>query len=127
MKPALRHCQQYLRTRPRTVAAVTTLCTVALAASGYLLAVPLLAPLMVVFGASVRMQRARPEAAQARAEFAERTREERTRRQVVEERMRIARELHDGVTHHLALANAQAGVAAALMDTEPVRARQLVA
>ncbi|MFV0256833.1 MAG: sensor histidine kinase [Acidimicrobiales bacterium] len=58
-----------------------------------------------------------------RAERAERTRDETARRQVVEERLRIARDLHDAVGHHVAVANVQAGVAGHLLDTDPVAAR----
>ena len=39
----------------------------------------------------------------------------------------IARELHDVVAHHLALANAQAGAAAHLMVTKPEQAQKMVA
>jgi signal transduction histidine kinase len=66
------------------------------------------------------------EAAHARAEYAERTREEEARHRVAEERIRIARELHDVVAHHLALANAQATTAAHLRRTDPDKAWQLV-
>ena len=52
------------------------------------------------------------------AEFT-RLRREEARHRVAEERVRIARELHDVVAHHLALANAQAGTAAYLMRTRP--------
>ena len=45
--------------------------------------------------------------------------EERTRREVVAERLRIARELHDVLAHHLTLINAQAGVADYLVRTDP--------
>ena len=63
---------------------------------------------------------------QARAEHAERTREEEARLRVTEERMRIARELHDVVAHHLALANAQAGTAAHLARTDPEQAQRIL-
>jgi signal transduction histidine kinase len=53
-------------------------------------------------------------AVRKRAEYAERSREEEARHRVAEERVRIARELHDVVAHHLALANAQASTAAYL-------------
>ena len=50
---------------------------------------------------------------------ARRTRAERARRQVGEERLRIARELHDVVAHHMSLINVQAGVALHLVDRKP--------
>jgi signal transduction histidine kinase len=67
------------------------------------------------------------QAAQTRAEQAERTREEVARHRVAEERMRIARELHDVVAHHLALANAQAGTAAHVVRNRPDQAQQMLA
>ncbi|MCX4767596.1 histidine kinase [Streptomyces sp. NBC_01275] len=80
----------------------------------------------VVTGTLVRLQRAYVEAVQARAEYAEHGREEEARHRVVEERMRIARELHDVVAHHLALANAQAGTAAHLARTHPDRVQGIL-
>ncbi|GIM96539.1 sensor histidine kinase [Paractinoplanes toevensis] len=48
-------------------------------------------------------------------------------RAVQEERLRIARDLHDVVAHHIALVNAQAGVAHHLMPTHPEKAREALA
>ncbi|WP_062516361.1 sensor histidine kinase [Demequina gelatinilytica] len=59
-----------------------------------------------------------------RARQAEETREAVARGRVAEERLRIARELHDAVGHHVAVMNVQAGVAEALIDTDPARASE---
>ncbi|PWI43342.1 two-component sensor histidine kinase [Streptomyces sp. ICBB 8177] len=78
-------------------------------------------------GDAVRSRRAYVAAVEERAVRAERTREEEARRRVAEERMRIARELHDVVAHHIALVNVQAGVAAHVMERRPDQARQALA
>ncbi|WP_051950812.1 sensor histidine kinase [Actinacidiphila yeochonensis] len=75
--------------------------------------------LMPLVGGNLQLRRAYVDAAEARAVYAERTREEEARHRVAEERIRIARELHDVVAHHLALANAQAGTAAYLARAHP--------
>jgi signal transduction histidine kinase len=49
-----------------------------------------------------------------RAEEAERTRDEVARRRAMEERLHIARELHDSLTHSISVIKVQAGVAAHL-------------
>lgn len=43
------------------------------------------------------------------------------RRQIVSERLRIARELHDVVAHSMAMINVQASAAATLVGTDPLR------
>jgi signal transduction histidine kinase len=54
-----------------------------------------------------------------RLELAERTREEEARRRAEQERLRIARELHDVVAHTLTTINVQAGVARHLLKRQP--------
>lgn len=75
-------------------------------------------------GDAVRSRRAFVDAIRERAERAERTRDEEARRRVAEERLRIARDLHDVVAHHIALVNVQAGVAAHVMDKRPDQAKE---
>jgi signal transduction histidine kinase len=52
----------------------------------------------------------------------ERTRAEETKRRASEERLRIARELHDVLAHNISLISVQAGVALHLMDDRPEQA-----
>jgi signal transduction histidine kinase len=53
----------------------------------------------------------------------ERSREEELRRRASEERMRMARDLHDVVAHNISVINVQANTALHLMDRQPERAR----
>lgn len=55
-------------------------------------------------------------------ERAERDQQDRTRQAVLDERLRIARDLHDVLAHNLALVNAQASVSAYLLRTDPAAA-----
>ncbi|MEU0250247.1 sensor histidine kinase [Streptomyces sp. NPDC006235] len=77
-----------------------------------------------VLGHSVRNRRAYLAAVEERARRAEESRDSEARRRVAEERLRIARELHDLVAHQITLANAQATVAAHLFDTRPEQTRK---
>ncbi|WP_020389719.1 sensor histidine kinase [Kribbella catacumbae] len=83
--------------------------------------------LPLVLGSRSQLHRAYLDAVHARAEYAERTREEEARLRVAEERMRIARDLHDVVAHHMAVANAQAGTAAHLLGTDSEVSKKLLA
>ncbi|WP_131736833.1 sensor histidine kinase [Actinomadura roseirufa] len=88
---------------------------------GAVAAFPLIAG---VLGHSTRNRRAYLSAVEERARRAEESRDGEARRRVAEERVRIARELHDLVAHQITLANAQATVAAHLFDTRPEQTRK---
>jgi signal transduction histidine kinase len=87
-------------------------------APGWIPAVGLAAWLLVLAGAGegIRIRR-------DRAADAARTREEEVRRRASEERLRIARELHDVLAHNISLINVQAGVALHLIEEQPQQAR----
>ncbi|MFE8989412.1 sensor histidine kinase [Streptomyces collinus] len=98
-----------------------------LGAAGYsptgVLAVTLFA-VVVLLGTALRGRR------EARAELVEQTTltaEERTRRTLLEERSRIARELHDVVAHHMSVISIQAQVAPHLVENPPDELRENLA
>ncbi len=70
-------------------------------------------------GAAIRASRESLAGAQERARRAEATRELEAQRRVVEERLRIARDVHDLVAHHLAVVNVQSGVASHVLRSDP--------
>ncbi|MYW01886.1 sensor histidine kinase [Streptomyces sp. SID3343] len=74
--------------------------------------------LAVAIGDTTRSRRAYLAALRERAEQAEHSREDEAARRVTAERVRIARDLHDVVAHHITLVNAQAGVAQHLVRTD---------
>ncbi|MET8982782.1 sensor histidine kinase [Streptomyces sp. NPDC004539] len=78
-------------------------------------------------GRAVRSRRDHLAQARARVELAERRQEEEALRRVTEERVRIARDLHDVVAHHITLVNAQAGVAHHLLHDHPDQAYEALA
>ncbi|WKX74204.1 sensor histidine kinase [Streptomyces sp. XD-27] len=85
-----------------------------LRSSGWVLAV-------VVLGDAVRIHRRYIAAIVERAERAERTREEEAARRVAEERLRIARDLHDLLAHSITLIGVQTSVAAHVLIADPER------
>ncbi|UXY32573.1 sensor histidine kinase [Streptomyces sp. HUAS TT20] len=76
---------------------------------------------MLVIGSYLRVHRENVAAALERAERAERTREEEARRRVAEERLRIARDLHDLLAHSITLIGVQTSVAAHVLAADPTR------
>jgi signal transduction histidine kinase len=86
-----------------------------------LVAVPVLA------AEALRNRRAYVRLLLERLELAERTREEEAERRAEQERLRIARDLHDVVAQTLTTINVQAGVAAHLLERDPENARTALA
>src|SRR6516225_7606807 len=82
-----------------------------ISAGGYYL-IPLMGVAVVFGGIAVVNRRAYAASIQERAE-------QDARRRIDEERLRIARELHDVVAHTMATINVQAGVAAHVLPTKP--------
>jgi len=116
---------------------------VALLAGGLVLAVPSLAltrvrwvaeavgmfallAMAAFLGDAARSRREHIASVEGRALEAERTREEEALRRVDEERIRIARDVHDIVAHSLSIVAVQAAAADALLADEPDRARESI-
>lgn len=75
-------------------------------------------------GDGTRARRGHIAAITERAERAEQTREEEARRAVTEERLRIARDLHDAVAHQIAVISLNAGVASSALEKRPEKAKE---
>ena len=78
----------------------------------------LLVIVSLVLGDTVRSRRALRAAARERAQREAHQREEENRRRLADERLRIARELHDTLAHSLVAINVRASVAADLRDSQ---------
>lgn len=118
------------RLRPAIVAAVVTalaLLAVQVPESGWitgeLLEMPVWVGLALAIGVAVKYQRRAIEEARQRAVAAEASREKEAQRRVADERIRIARELHDVIAHHIAVIGVQSGAAEHLLDSDPEKAR----
>ena len=77
-----------------------------------------------VLGDNIRTRRAYLAELEARAARLEREREEKAQRAVIEERTRIARELHDVIAHNVSVMVVQASAGEELFDIDPKRARE---
>jgi signal transduction histidine kinase len=95
--------------------------TLQTAAHAALIAIPVLA------AEALRNRRAYIRLLVERLEQAERTREQEAEHRAEQERLRIARDLHDVVAHTLTTINVQAGVAAHLLERDPGNARDALA
>lgn len=62
-----------------------------------------------------------------RARRAEKAREAEAQRQITEERLRIARDLHDAVAHQISVISLNAGVASTSLETRPEKTREALA
>jgi signal transduction histidine kinase len=112
------------------VVVVVTVATAALFTDGDLLAnlsVAIFVLFAAAIGEAVRYRRAYLHELEDRVRRAEQSREEEAERRVIEERLRIAHELHDVIAHHIALMNVQAGVASHLLREQPDEADRALA
>lgn len=86
-----------------------------------------LAGAMWALGSTIGAGRRRAAMLVQRTVALEEQREENARRAVFDERVRIARELHDVVAHHVSLMGVQAGAARLIMNRDPDRASAALA
>ncbi len=77
----------------------------------------------LVLGEMSRNRREQLAAERERVAQVQRAQQEEARRRVTEERLRIARELHDVLAHSVSVVNLRAGVAEHLIDRDPEQAR----
>lgn len=116
--------------RRSSAIAAGVLCTVLaiaglVAGSGLVLAVFFLGwcGAAVLIGDVVRRRNEQIAGLHERSRVLERTREEETRRRIAEDRLSIARDLHDSVAHAMTVINVQAGAAAHVVEQRPEAAK----
>jgi signal transduction histidine kinase len=118
-------------TRERAVAAVTAVAAIIAAEALHggaptvlqTLGHVLLVAIPLLMADLHRTRHAYLELLEERLALAERTREQEAERRAEQERLRIARDLHDIVAHTLTTINVQAATAAQLLDRNPAHAR----
>jgi signal transduction histidine kinase len=79
---------------------------------------------MFMFGINLRARKARVTALEERADAVEREKEEEARRAVADERLHIARELHDVVAHSMGVIAVQASVGEHVIDDDQAGAKR---
>lgn len=112
------------------IAAVVLICALHGIVSGFdprMVQFALMIAFATALGDATRSRRAYIAAVTERAERAERTREEEALRRVTEERLRIARDLHDVVAHQIAVISLNAGAASAALESRPEKAQESLA
>jgi signal transduction histidine kinase len=80
-----------------------------------------------IAGQNTRYRRRQAELLRERAERAEQAQQERERVAILEERGRLAREIHDVIAHSVGVIAVQAGAARAVAEQRPDRARETLA
>jgi signal transduction histidine kinase len=123
-----------VRPRRRSLAALTAVCLVFVVAAGVgaarhqaggVQALPLVAAIAAWFvGDSVRVRRVYVAGLAEQAAQRQREAVERAQRSVAEERLQIARELHDVVAHSLSVIAVQSGVGRHVIDEQPAEAKK---
>ena len=107
---------------------LVTLTAAALIARLHLTVLPLVfagwAVAAVLLGEALRNRRVYLEGVKERTRSQELTRVEQGRRRIAEDRLRIARDLHDSVGHAMAMINVQAAAGAHVADQRPEAAKQ---
>lgn len=91
------------------------------------LSVSVLTLLGAAMGEAVLYRRAYEAELAESLQRAEARREEEARGRIIQERLRLAHELHDVIAHHIALMNVQAGVASHFLRDEPEEAERALA
>ncbi len=120
------HCDRSVAERAGLVTAVTLPVPIFVAAGSD--ATSVLPPLLIVgagwvVGDNLHTRRAYLRELEAKAVRLEREREEEARRAAARERARIARELHDVISHNVSVMVVQASAGADVFDARPHRAR----
>ncbi|MEV6413481.1 sensor histidine kinase [Kribbella sp. NPDC051718] len=120
--------------RTRSIACVSVVVVMVASAAVFIdddllanLSVAIFVLFAAAIGEAVRYRRAYLDELEDRVLRAEQSREEEAERRVIEERLRIAHELHDVIAHHIALMNVQAGVASHLLREQPEEAEKALA